>query len=220
MADACQILAGAELVELFTGHVSERDDERILLPVHLHHSGRGLESITPQQVISVDLAGRPLDGREPPSEVPIHTEIFDRRDDVVSVAHAHPTYATGLSIAQQPLIAAGLDASLFGDEVSVYDPGPKLLHGRAGAAELAKALDDRPALLLRGHGVVTVGESVAEATARMYLLERAAKLQTIAASVGDVVPFEDLEVDGGFMSESNAGFFDEVFAFLRREYVD
>lgn len=216
--DACHVLAGAGLAELYTGHVSHRvDGGTVLVPEHRHDAGRGMASVTPENVIAVSMMGEALEDGEPPGEFPIHASVFAARSDVGSVAHAHPLYATGLATAGVGLEPASLDAAFFGGRVPVHDPGPRLLHEDEDGDALGRALGDRYAVLLRGHGAVTVGESVPAATTRMWLLERAARLQTIAAQVGDVEPFEERE--GGFLAGSGEGFLEEAFEFLRREHL-
>lgn len=217
VATACRVLAEAGLVELYTGHVSCRvDGDRVLVPRHRHAAGRGLESVSADDIVAVTPDGEPLEEGEPPSEFPIHAGVLAARADVTSVIHAHPLVATGLATAEVPVRAASLDAAFFGGEVPVHDPGPTLLHDSTAGAALADTLDGRHATLIRGHGAVTVGPSVPAATTRMWLLERAARLQLIGSLVGEVRPFE--MDDGGFLSGSGEGFLEEAFEFLIRHH--
>lgn len=222
VSDACQILAGAGLAELFTGHVSATtNDGRFLIPAHLHGMGRGMESITASEVFEVDANGEPLtaDAPEPPEEVVIHASVLAEREDVTSVAHAHPTYATGLSAAQEELEPTTLDGMLFNGSVPVHDPGPKLLYSEADGQALVDSLGDKGAVLIRGHGAVTVGETVTESTVLMWLLERAAQLQTIAEQSGGAQPFTG-NPDPGFLRGETEKPFEAAFEFLKRRHVD
>lgn len=219
LVDGCRILANAGLAELYTGHVSARTDDGVLVPAHRHDQGYGLESVTADSIIEVSIDGEPHEEDvEPPSEFTIHSGILEARPGVASVAHAHPLYATGLSVAGTCIEPSSLDAALLGGSVPVFDPGPKLIHTVAEGAALAEALGDGAAALIRGHGAVTVGESVAAAVTRMYVLERAARLQFVAAQFGgadrDADPF-----DGDVLAESGEGFLEEAFEYLRRQYV-
>ena len=219
IVDACRVLANTGLAELYTGHVSVQTERGILIPEHRHDSGYGLESVTLDSVIEVDLDGEPAeDGVEPPSEFVIHAALLEARPEVTSVVHAHPLYATGLSITGAEIEPASLDAALLGGSVPIYDPGPKLIHDDSEGAALAETIGDGVAALVRGHGAVTVGRSVGAATTRMYLLERAARLQAVAAQFGgpdgSYEPF-----DGDVLAESEEGFLDEAFAYLRRQYA-
>lgn len=217
IATACRVLAYANLTELYTGHVSHRiDDDRILIPRHRHEDGLGLESVTSSDVMLVTPQGESLEQGEPPGEFPIHGGIFAERSDVVSVVHAHPLVATGLATGGVQLKPASLDAAFFGGPVPVYDPGPTLAHDEAIGAEIADALGDRQAVLIRGHGAVTVGESVPAATTRMWLLERASQLQLIGSLVGDVESYDS--DNGEFLAGSGEGFLEEAFVYLERRY--
>lgn len=221
IADACQILAGEDIAELFTGHVSKSvGDGRFLIPVHLHGEGRGMESITPELVFEVDENGDPLsdEAREPPEEVCIHASVLQARDDVNSVVHAHPLHATGVSAAKKEIKPATLDAKVFNGTVPVHDPGPVLLYSDADGRALVEDLEDKGAALIRGHGAVTVGETVTESVARMWLLERAAKLQIIADRAGGAEPFPQ-GVDPGFLRGEGDVPFESVFKFLHRKHV-
>lgn len=220
LVDGCRILAQAGLAELYTGHISARTEDGVLVPAHRHDEGYGLESVTADSVIEVSADGEPReDSVEPPSEFTIHSGILNARPDVESVAHAHPLYATGLSMTGTGVEPSSLDAALLGGSVPVFDPGPKLIHTGPEGAELADALGDRQAALIRGHGAVTVGSSIAAATTRMYILERAARLQYVAAQFGGVDASHE-PFDGNVLAESGEGFLQEAFEYLRRQYAD
>lgn len=221
IADGCRILAGAGLAELFTGHVScATRDGRFLIPAHLHGVGRGMESINPNHVFEVDADGNPVSDSapEPPEEVVIHSSVLKAREDVKSAVHAHPLYATGVSAANQEIIPASLDAKVFDGTVPVLDLGPKLLYDENDGDLLVDALKDKGAVLIRGHGAVTVGHTVTESVARMWILERAAKLQTIAEQNGGAQAFPE-GVDPGFLRGESDLPFEGVFEFLREKYV-
>ena len=222
IADACRVLANTGLAELFTGHVSHRTgDESLLIPAHLHEGGRGVESIRSDDVIEVAFDGSLLEETHlvPPDELIIHTAVLEARDDLHSVAHAHPLYATALSIAGVEIQPTGLDAALLDGPARVYDPGPRLLYDAGDGAGLVDTLGDDNAVLVRGHGVVTAGRSVGEATARMWLVERAARLQAIAEMVGGSRPFADRVDTETFLGESPEDFLEAAFAFLCRQHL-
>lgn len=219
IVDACRILANAGLAELYTGHVSVRTDRGILVPEHRHDSGYGLESVTLDSVIEVGFDGEPAEEDvEPPSEFVIHSALLEARPDVASVVHAHPLYATGMSVAGAEIDPVSLDAAFLGGPVPIYDPGPKLIHDDGDGAGLVDAIGDGDAALVRGHGAVTVGGSVAAATTRMYLLERAARLQFVAAQFGGPDAAFD-RFDGDVLAASGEGFLEEAFEYLRRQYA-
>ncbi|MCH2453974.1 MAG: class II aldolase/adducin family protein, partial [Halobacteriales archaeon] len=108
VSDACNVVANAGLTELYAGHVSSRVGDIALIPAHLHHDGRGMESMTPEQIISVNLKTGEQDPKELelPEEDTIHTSIFAVREDVKSCVHAHPVHATALSMTNSSIIPA------------------------------------------------------------------------------------------------------------------
>ena len=196
VSDACNVVAAAGLAELYTGHVSYRIGDLALMPAHLHHDGKGMESMPPDHIVVVDLKTGEQNPKnlELPEEDTIHTSIFAVREDVKSCVHAHAIHATALSMSSSSLIPASIRAVRLG-EVPVHDAGPMLIEANApdvvaqGEA-VAESLGDASALLLRGHGVVTVGRTVAEAVSNLFILERAAHLQILANMAGGVVAYE------------------------------
>ena len=196
VSDACNVVSNAGLTELYAGHVSSRIGDIALIPAHLLHEGRGMESMTPDQIISIDLETGEQEPKnlELPEEDTIHTSIFSVRDDVKSCVHAHPVHATALSMTDSSIIPASIRAVRLG-EVPVHDAGPMLIEAKApveiarGEA-VAKSLGNASCLLIRGHGVVTVGRTVAEAVSRLFILERAAHLQMLATLGGGAIAYE------------------------------
>jgi L-fuculose-phosphate aldolase len=157
------------------GHVSVRlpNTDRIL--IHPRQVSRA--EVTPDQVVTLDLEGRLLEGElEPPSETALHTAIYRARPDVLAVAHLHSHYATTLSIAERPLVPVSTPAAIFAPQVPVYDD-PALIHSQAQGDAVAQVLGQGRAVLLRGHGSVVVGESLeAVLAAAIHLEDNARKL--------------------------------------------
>ena len=164
------------------GHISVRppDADWFWTPRHLHI---GLESLGPGDIIACDLKGRVIDSPwEAPGERFIHTEMFAARPDVSAVCHFHPSIATVFSIAGKPLLPVLMQGAHLGS-IPIYDrpePVESPEQGRALAAALGKA----PAVLMRGHGAVTVGQSVEEVCAAAVVLEETARMQLLASLLG------------------------------------
>lgn len=224
IAEACRVIAKAGLAEIFAGHVSSRTDDTMQISAHLHEDGRGLESITPEHVVTVDLGDGTVtpSSLEIPEESVIHTGIYDERDDVRSVVHTHPLYATALSATGRSIKPGTIRAVRLRSEVPLHNAGPRLIHADASVPEargegVADTLGGANAMLLRGHGVVTVGRSIAEAVTRLYLLERAAKLQLLAANAGGVEPYDD---PYEALSHRAEGRNEGAYRYLRQQYLD
>lgn len=137
-----------------------------------------------------DYDGNLLEGeRIIPWEIPIYVEIFKTRPNVESVIHTHPHAAVGLSMGGKTIYAISQQTWRFGHGIPVF-PGDFINTAELGA-DLAKALGDGPAVLLKGHGAVTVGQNIGDAVQNTLFLEQAAKQQIWAATVGQAEMLED-----------------------------
>ena len=131
----------------------------------------------------------------PPRETMIHAAIYEARPEVGSVVHTHQPLATAFSIGGTPILPIYNQAAPFAPETPIF-PSPRLIYTVQDGLEVVQALRDRMALLMQGHGIVTVGEAVEHAASNAIYLERAAYMQWIASSVGKVVtmPQKDIEI--------------------------
>lgn len=199
VATAVRILHQAGLIQPF-GHVSARtDDGRAAILSHLHGGNRAIASITAGDVTLVDLNGNPSPGMaEPPEEVHLHTQIYRYRPDVKAVAHFHPFSATALGAAGKPVLPVFILCEAFDPSVPIY-PYSEQVDTPADGARLAEFLGDRRAAVLRWHGAVTCGGSIAEATVLALNLEEAARMQLATAAIGGAEPVGGL---GGSFPES------------------
>jgi len=135
----------------------------------------------------------------PPRETMIHSSIYNARPDVNSVVHTHQPIATAFSISGVPILPIYNQAAAFAPETPIFH-SPRLIFTVRDGEEICQALGDRTALLLQGHGVVVVGESVEYSTVHAIYLERAAHMQWIASSVGKPVVMPQSDID--FMKEN------------------
>jgi ribulose-5-phosphate 4-epimerase/fuculose-1-phosphate aldolase len=200
VATACRILAQQGLAADVLGHVSVRlDDDRILLRCR-GPQDRGLLFTVADEIRLVDLDGRgDLDGGYAvPNEFHIHTELFRARPDVQAVVHAHPRDVmiadlAGLQL-RQVFGAYNIPASRLANQgVSVYPRSVLVRTPELGRA-VAVAIGDSGACILRGHGVVTTGESVEQATLRALDLAELSRISTEVALLGgrpQVLPDDD-----------------------------
>jgi len=131
----------------------------------------------------------------PPRETMIHAAIYESRPDVNSVVHTHQPLATAFSVAGVPLLPIYNQAAPFAPETPIF-PSPRLIYTVRDGEELCRTLGDRTAVLLQGHGVVVVGDSLEYATAHAIYLERTAHMQWVASCVGKpmTMPQKDIDV--------------------------
>ena len=178
----CRILAAQGLSDLIWGHVSARDPQS--RGAWLKTAGLGFEEVGPEAVHLVDRNGTLVEGRgKVHFEFPIHTEILARRDDVGAVVHAHPEAAVTFAATDMELRPIGHEGSLFTPPGVVrYTETGDLIHTRELGESVARALGDHNALLLRNHGIVTVGPNVPTAVLTAVFLEKACRMQLQAAA--------------------------------------
>lgn len=187
VATACRILAEQGLAADVLGHVSVRlDADRILLRCR-GPQDRGLLFTVADDIRVVDLDGRgELDGGYVvPNEFHIHTELFRARPEIQAVVHAHPRGVVIADLAgvelRQVFGAYNIPASRLANQgVPVYPRSVLVRTPELGRAVTA-AIGDAGACILRGHGVVTTGESVEQATLRALDLAELSRISTSVA---------------------------------------
>lgn len=189
VACAVRLLTAEGLMDM-NGHVSVRPSgaDRVLI----NSRGAGRHTVRAGDIVAVDLRGRPLPGEgDPPVEIPIHTRIYAARPDVHCVAHLHPQFATAFTIAGQPLVPVFQLGAVFPVEgLPVYDD-PDLIKTDQEGDAVARTLGSGRAVLLRGHGVVVVGEDVPTCFTTSIWLEENAKHLFRSSALGTPRVFSD-----------------------------
>lgn len=188
VATATRVLAVAGLLDMH-GHISVRDRDRAF--VNGHSASR--IAVRPNEVAIVGIADGAVAKGTPPSEFPIHRELYRARADVGAVAHYHALYATSLAVAGKPLIAAFNAGASFGSQVPVFDD-PRLVRSEARARALAAIVGDGTAAVMRGHGVVVVAPDIVTCVALALQLEESARRLWLAYAVGEPRPFSPAEL--------------------------
>ena len=187
VAWACRILAMAGYADLTLGHVSARGSDG--RTIYIKRKGVALGEVAPADVVAVDLDGdHDHVGEGMHLETVLHTEVYKRRADVRSVVHGHPPYATAFGATDAQFAYLTHDSVLFAGGIATYDGVPDLIVNARQGAEVAQALGDGTAVLLRNHGVVVAERDVQWAVLASVLLERAVLMQSIAATLGPLRP--------------------------------
>ena len=133
----------------------------------------------------------------PPREATIYTEVFKARPDVNAVVHSHAPMCIALSMANKPIGTLHMQSKQFAGGVPIY-PKPIYILDEAEGRDLADAMGSGIAVVIRGHGIVTAGATIAEACFHALYLERTAKMQAIANALGfDKVDSEFLDLLNG-----------------------
>lgn len=179
VAWACRILAAEGYADLTLGHVSARDADG---SIWIKRKGPALAEVTSEDIVSVDDADVLLH-----LETVLHEGVYRARPDVGAVVHGHPPYATALGATGADLVPLTHDGILFADGVGRFDDPDLIVDDDKGDA-VAAALGYRRAVLMENHGVLVVGKDVPWAVLTAVTLERAARLQSIAATLGELRP--------------------------------
>lgn len=177
---ACRVLSAEGLVHGF-GHVSARipgSDLFILTP------RISLALVRERDLLVLNLKGEVVEGKSsPPFEAPLHTAIFNGRKEVRAIARIHARTANFFSVTDTKIAPVHNHGSFFYGGVPVFRT-PNLITTRELGEGVVAALGDRPAILLRGNGQVTVGGSIPEAVVMAIYLEEAAQMLYGALQIG------------------------------------
>ena len=159
------------------GHVGVRlpDNKGIAVQMFRH-----LEGTQKNWLVHFDYSLKKLSGPGTiPRESVIYTEIFKARPDVNAAVHCHASMCVALSLAEQPVDWVHMQSSRFKGGTPIF-PHPIYILDESEGAALAKALGDASAMMIKGHGIVTVGATIDEACINALYMERTAKIMAIA----------------------------------------
>jgi len=191
---ATHIVADQGLVRSSDGNISARlDEERLLVTP----SGIYKMAMEPDDPIVVNYAGETLaakDGLKPTSEIGMHLEVYRQRPDVRAVIHAHPPYATALTIAGMPFPTDFVPEVLVG-----LGAVPTAEYATPGTPALGESIREliktNNSVLLSNHGAIAVGKTIEEALITMERLEHAAYTYYIAKMLGEPQPLPKTELE-------------------------
>lgn len=188
-----RIVANQGLIRSSDGNISVRlDDDRFLVTP----SGLYKMAMEPDDPIIVDNRGMVMYGKpglRPTSEVGMHLEAFRQRPDINAVLHAHPPYASALTIAGIPFPTDLLPEVLIalGDVPTApyATPGTKAL-----AESIQTLIKEHNTVLLSNHGSISVGITLEETLITLERLEHAAYTYHLARGLGNLHPLPDDEL--------------------------
>lgn len=195
VAVCCRLLHQEGILN-YSGHVSARVPGQDALLVHAFAASRA--AVSAESVLACDFEGRVLPGStpgKPPIEVFIHTEIYRARPDVLSVVHTHQPMSTIMGVAEQPILPIlHVEGNLVERPVPIFHCAELVVNPELGRGAAA-ALGDHKVCHLQGHGIVSVGQTVQEATIGAVHLERLADANYKIAALGKlprVIPPNEL----------------------------
>ena len=183
------------LVVWTAGNVAARVPGQDLMVIK--PSGVPYDELTPESMVVCDLHGHVVEGeRAPSSDAAAAAYVFRTLPDVGGVVHTHSTYATAWAARGEPVpCVLTMMADEFGGEIPV---GPIALIGddSIGRGVVDTLRGSRsPAVLMRQHGVVTVGPDARAAVKAAVMCEDVARTVHIARQLGEPIPLEPEHVD-------------------------
>ncbi len=150
--------------------------------------------------------GQPVEGEwKAPSEFALHLAAYAVRDDIGAVVHAHPPHATAMACAGVALDRPFLAEAVVSLGLVVPLSAFALPFGEEGARPVAELAPFFDAILLRQHGVLTLGKDLAQAMLRMELVEQLARIWLLAAPLGGPKLLPDEVLEPLLLRRRNAG---------------
>jgi L-ribulose-5-phosphate 4-epimerase len=182
-----------ELVKWTGGNVSARDPETGL--VVIKPSGVRYEVLRPEDHVVVDLNGEVIEGGlKPSSDTASHLHIYRHREDVNGVVHTHSPYATAFAAVGKPIpCCLTAIADEFGGPIPCADFA--LIGDEAIGKQVVEHIGSSKAVLLKQHGVFTIGETAAAAVKAAVMVEDVAKAVWLALQIGEVVDIDQQAIE-------------------------
>ena len=182
-----------DLVRWTGGNVSARDPQTGLVVIKA--SGIRYEEMRPEHMVVMDLDGKHLEGDyKPSSDVFSHLYIYKHRPDVGGVVHTHSRYATAFASLGKPIPCV---LTAIADEFGGPIPcgGFALIGDEAIGKMVIDYIGKSPAVLLKNHGVFTIGKDAMAAVKAAVMTEDAAATVWMALQIGtpDIIPQEDVD---------------------------
>lgn len=193
LAAAYRLVALHGWDDLIFTHISAR------VPGAQHHFlinpyGMMFDEIAASSLVKIDLAGNKVMDSPAlvnPAGFTIHSAVHAAREDAQCVMHLHTDYGIAVSAQKNGLLPLS-QQSMFALASLAYHDYEGLALDENEKPRLVADLGDKKYMILRNHGLLTVGQSAAEAFLGMFLLERACKIQILAqAGGGELVAIPD-----------------------------
>jgi L-ribulose-5-phosphate 4-epimerase len=183
------------LVAWTAGNVSARVPGKDLFVIK--PSGVSYDDLTPESMVLCDLDGKLVEGDlAPSSDTAAHAYVYRAMPEVGGVVHTHSTYATAWAARAEPIpCVLTAMADEFGGEIPV---GPFALIGNddIGKGIVATLSGHRsPAVLMRNHGVFTIGKNARAAVKAAVMCEDVARTVHVARTGGPLVPIAPGDID-------------------------
>jgi ribulose-5-phosphate 4-epimerase/fuculose-1-phosphate aldolase len=225
LAAAFRLFSRFGFDEGVAGHITARD------PEHLDHFwvnpfGMHFGQVRVSDLILVNDRGQVVEGKSPVNGAAfaIHSQVHAARPDVVAAAHAHSLYGKSWSSLGRLLDPITQDACAFYEDHSLFADFTGVVYKTSEGEKIADALGNTKAVILRNHGLLTVGRTVDEAAWWFITMERSCQAQLMAEAVGAPVKIDpaDAAITRQQVGSHTAGWFQfqPLWARIVREQPD
>ena len=225
LAAALRVFGRFGFDEGVAGHITARD------PMNEHHFwvnpvGRSFKLMRVSDLIKVDADGAILegDGLLNQAAFAIHSRIHKARPDVVAAAHSHSIYGKSWSALGRPLDPLTQDACAFYQDHAVFDDYTGVVLDTAEGDRIGAALGANKAVILRNHGLLTVGQTVDAAAWWFITMERSCQAQLLAEAAGTPIPIDPdhAKATAGLVGNPFTGYvsFQPIYDVLVKEEPD
>ncbi len=181
LVKGCKILDAEGIMDEL-GHLSARspDGSQVLMNGKVSPG-----QVTQDDIVLLDLNGNKIEGKsEPAKEIPLHLAVYQRRPDVMAIAHTHSPTIVALSIAGVKLQAVdNLGATTFGEAAPLFEEYG-LVDTFDMGYRITDAMGSHNVIVLKGHGNLVAGASIQEACVSAIWAEKSALLQYQSMAIG------------------------------------
>jgi ribulose-5-phosphate 4-epimerase/fuculose-1-phosphate aldolase len=211
LASAFRVFAHYGFDEGIAGHITVRDPE-FTDTFWVNPFGMYFGSICVSDLIRVDMRGNIVEGNHTKlnkAAFIIHSKIHQRRPDVNAVAHSHSIYGRIFSATGKIIKPLTIEATPFYNDHALFTEMGGVINQLEEGDQVALALGKNKALILRNHGLLTVGQTVEEAAWWFIAMERSCQAQLMLETFGGVMELNKDEAERGYqeLGHPDAGWF-------------
>ncbi|HEX6017000.1 MAG TPA: class II aldolase/adducin family protein [Burkholderiaceae bacterium] len=192
LAACYRIFAMLGWVEMIYNHITMRlpgtDGQFLINPFGLHYT-----EVTASNLVKIDTEGRVIgESRWPvnPAGFVLHSAIHRGIADAHCVMHTHTIAGSAVACAQAGLSMDNFYSAQLHDRVATHDFEGITVHAEEGP-RLLRSIGNRPAVILRNHGLLSWGGTIEQAFAVLWTLQRACEIQVAGAALGPTVPISE-----------------------------
>jgi ribulose-5-phosphate 4-epimerase/fuculose-1-phosphate aldolase len=225
LAAAFRLFAKFGFDEGVAGHITARDPEK---QDHFWVNPFGMDfgQVRVSDLVLVNHKGEVIEGEYAVNVAAfaIHSSVHAARPDCVAAAHAHSMYGKSWSALGRPLDPITQDACAFYEDHGVFDDYTGVIYDPVEGQRIAAALGQHKAVILRNHGLLTVGRTVDEAAWWFITMERSCHAQLLAQAAGELrlIEHENAKLTCQQVGSAIAGWFQfqPLYARIAKEQPD